>query len=98
VKELGVAIFNCPCLGEDLSKLFDIYWEMGAPNKPLPASWSDSMATAFNAEHPMELRLGSEQSAVFFSVCFRVTYESRGHRPRPQNFVPLGGKTTLMQS
>ncbi|KAK7471518.1 hypothetical protein BaRGS_00035857 [Batillaria attramentaria] len=30
VKELGVLVQDCPCLGGDVEKLFDVYWYLGA--------------------------------------------------------------------
>ncbi|KHJ88349.1 phospholipase D domain protein [Oesophagostomum dentatum] len=36
VRELGLAAFNCPCVANDLTKLLEIYWEMGAPGAKIP--------------------------------------------------------------
>uniref|UniRef100_A0A914RPM1 PLD-like domain-containing protein n=1 Tax=Parascaris equorum TaxID=6256 RepID=A0A914RPM1_PAREQ len=69
VKELGIAVFNCPCLASDVSKLFDVYWQMGAPNKELPSSWPDDLSTSYNSNNPMDVTLNDEHSAVYFSVC-----------------------------
>ncbi|VDN06890.1 unnamed protein product [Thelazia callipaeda] len=67
VKELGVAVFNCECLAEDLMKVMDVYWEMGAPNKKLPSLWSKELTTRYNAENPMMVTLNGEKSAVYIS-------------------------------
>ncbi|VDK26796.1 unnamed protein product [Anisakis simplex] len=70
VKELGVAFFNCPCVAADARKLFDVYWQMGAPNSQIPAKWPADLATVFNANNPISATLNQQQSAVYLSVCF----------------------------
>uniref|UniRef100_A0A0N5AJG4 Phospholipase D3 n=1 Tax=Syphacia muris TaxID=451379 RepID=A0A0N5AJG4_9BILA len=67
VKELGVAIYNCPCLAEDMQKMMDTYWAFGDPNVQLPFQPPLSAATAFNKENPMSVSLNDDKSAVFFS-------------------------------
>ncbi|EFO28062.2 phospholipase D [Loa loa] len=67
VKELGVAIFNCECLAEDLMKVMNVYWEMGAPGKKLPSSWSKELATAYNAWNPIVATLNGEKTGVYIS-------------------------------
>ncbi|KAK5976001.1 hypothetical protein GCK32_005909 [Trichostrongylus colubriformis] len=39
VKELGMAVFNCPCLAKDFRNLLEIYWDMGAPGAKIPQRW-----------------------------------------------------------
>ncbi|VDM50343.1 unnamed protein product [Toxocara canis] len=67
VKELGIAVFNCPCLANDASKLFDVYWQMGAPNTQVPSSWPADLSTIYNANNPMDVLLNTEQSAVYLT-------------------------------
>ncbi|VDD96267.1 unnamed protein product [Enterobius vermicularis] len=67
VKELGVAIFNCPCLASDMNKMMEIYWLMGAPKAKLPSRWPISLSTAYNKNSPLSVRLNNHQSAVYFS-------------------------------
>lgn len=50
----------------------EVYWEMGAPNKRLPASWPNSLGTRYNSSNPMLTTLNGEQSAVYVSVI--ITY------------------------
>lgn len=68
VKELGVAVFNCPCLAADLKKILEVYWEMGAPNKDVPTGWAPELATRYNSERPMQVTLGKDSTAVYLSV------------------------------
>lgn len=53
VKELGVYITNCSCLAKDLSKIFNIYWELGKNDSVIPAKWPDRFNTAINEDKPM---------------------------------------------
>uniref|UniRef100_A0A0R3RQT0 Phospholipase D3 n=1 Tax=Elaeophora elaphi TaxID=1147741 RepID=A0A0R3RQT0_9BILA len=67
VKELGVAVFSCECLAEDLMKVMNVYWEMGAPGKKLPSSWPNELSTPYNAKNPMVTTFNGEQNAVYIS-------------------------------
>lgn len=53
VKELGVLIYNCTSLAEDLHKIFESFWAMGEPNSSLPMPWPSKYDTAFNIYHPL---------------------------------------------
>lgn len=70
MKELGVAVFDCECLAEDLMKVMDVYWEMGVPGKKLPSSWPNELATPYNARNPIAVTLNGEQNDVYISVIF----------------------------
>jgi len=64
VKEMGVHISDCPCVAEDVAKLFDVYWAMGADDAQVPAKWPASLATLYNKDNPMNL---STNGLVYFS-------------------------------
>ncbi|CAD6186880.1 unnamed protein product [Caenorhabditis auriculariae] len=68
VKELGVAVFNCPCVGEDLQKLLEIYWTMGAPGAKLPQQWPDEFSTGANSKTPGSVPQPSGNQAVYISA------------------------------
>jgi phospholipase D3/4 len=53
VKELGVLVMNCSCLAKDLTKIFNIYWELGQNNSVIPPKWPDRFGTAVNMGKPM---------------------------------------------
>ena len=36
VKELGVLALNCPTLAKDMSKIYQVYWDLGGPNQKIP--------------------------------------------------------------
>ncbi|GMT09483.1 hypothetical protein PFISCL1PPCAC_780 [Pristionchus fissidentatus] len=52
VKEIGVAVYNCPCIAEDVQRMLDIYWEMGATDSQLPEYWPSQYTTNANHDHP----------------------------------------------
>ncbi|PAV70790.1 hypothetical protein WR25_05411 isoform D [Diploscapter pachys] len=52
VKELGIAAYNCPCLGQDLQNLLEIYWQMGAPGAKFPDLWPENLSTPATHETP----------------------------------------------
>uniref|UniRef100_A0A7E4ZRG0 PLD phosphodiesterase domain-containing protein n=1 Tax=Panagrellus redivivus TaxID=6233 RepID=A0A7E4ZRG0_PANRE len=68
VKELGVAVFNCPCLTADIDKIFQVYWHMGIPHQPIPSAWPSSFATSFNSGNPQIAKLNDEPNMAYFSV------------------------------
>nr|XP_025975842.1 phospholipase D3 [Dromaius novaehollandiae] len=67
VKELGIAVYNCSCLAQDLSKVFEAYWALGLPDASIPVPWPANYSTAFNMETPLELRLNETGAGVYFS-------------------------------
>jgi phospholipase D3/4 len=53
VKELGVLVTNCSCLAKDLTKIFNVYWELGRNDSTIPPKWPDKFTTGINADKPM---------------------------------------------
>lgn len=69
VKELGLLIENCSCLAQDISKIFQVYWQMGADNARIPDKWPDSMSTKINANSPVKVNYTADHAAsVYISV------------------------------
>ncbi|XP_066540533.1 5'-3' exonuclease PLD3 [Hoplias malabaricus] len=66
VKELGAVVYDCSCLADDLSKIFEAYWFLGQ-SKTIPAPWPSQYATAFNQDTPMQLSLNGTDSRVYLS-------------------------------
>ena len=48
VKEVGVLVKNCPCLADDMAKIWQVYWDLGAPGATVPDSWPDQLSTDIN--------------------------------------------------
>ncbi|XP_053205808.1 5'-3' exonuclease PLD3-like [Panonychus citri] len=67
VKELGVYIQNCPTLGGDLAKVFDVYWTLGQSNASIPEQWPNNLATSINLENPVNLTLEGNTAKVFMA-------------------------------
>uniref|UniRef100_A0A336MHH7 CSON000579 protein n=1 Tax=Culicoides sonorensis TaxID=179676 RepID=A0A336MHH7_CULSO len=64
VKELGLLATNCTCLAQDIAKIFDVYWKLGASNARIPRKWPDELKTEINATNQAEINftnLGSSR-------------------------------------
>lgn len=68
VKELGVVVYNCTCLAQDLSKMFEVYWALGVPNATIPSPWPERFSTTYNKESPLGLTLNGTEARVYLSV------------------------------
>ncbi|XP_045462898.1 5'-3' exonuclease PLD3-like [Harmonia axyridis] len=66
VKELGIAVFNCSCLANDLGKIFDVYWYLGKTQK-IPDDWSPSLSTPFNIQNPMNITFKNDSFHTFLT-------------------------------
>ncbi|KAG5684408.1 hypothetical protein PVAND_013643 [Polypedilum vanderplanki] len=68
VKELGVLVNNCSCLTKDLTKIFNIYWELGRNDSVIPSKWSDKFNTGINMDKPMLVNYNNNYLfSTFFS-------------------------------
>lgn len=67
VKELGALVTDCPCLAQDIGKIFEVYWAMGAEGARLPKSWPARLDTPFNADNPLRVALNASDYLSFFS-------------------------------
>ncbi|XP_012992942.2 5'-3' exonuclease PLD4 isoform X1 [Esox lucius] len=68
VKELGVVIYNCSSLANDLHKIFESYWVMGHRNSSIPDPWPSKYDTAINKEHPLLLETENVTSKIYISA------------------------------
>ncbi|VDO08055.1 unnamed protein product [Brugia timori] len=66
VKELGIVIWNCTCIANDLYKIFNIYWRLGVRGAKIPYKWPLNLRTYFNFSHPLKL-LSVKDASVFIS-------------------------------
>ncbi|XP_078286990.1 5'-3' exonuclease PLD3 isoform X2 [Rhinoraja longicauda] len=67
VKELGVVVYNCSCLAEDLGKIFEAYWAIGGINGSIPVPWPSNYSTPYNKDNPMQLKFNNMPASVYFS-------------------------------
>ncbi|ULT89954.1 hypothetical protein L3Y34_008384 [Caenorhabditis briggsae] len=68
VKELGIAVFNCPCMANDLKNLLEIYWTMGAPGATIPQQWDSRVSTPANHQTPMSVYQPTGSQAMYISA------------------------------
>jgi len=67
VKELGVLVTNCSCLGKDLGKIFDVYWKLGENSSKIPDKWPASYSTLYNKHNPMNISFNADQYFTYLS-------------------------------
>ena len=64
-KELGMFVKNCPILGQDARKLFDVYWSVDGL-KELPKIYPRYLWSTINVNHP--LRVLNSLDGVIYDV------------------------------
>lgn len=75
VKELGVLLTNCSCLVKDVSKIFNVYWDMGKDDARIPPAWPKTYATKFNITNPLTVNFNEEYKMnTYFSVIKLMIY------------------------
>ncbi|XP_048885810.1 uncharacterized protein pld7 isoform X2 [Brienomyrus brachyistius] len=68
VKELAAMVQNCSCLAEDASRLFGVYWYIGAHGgAPLPPYWPSQYSALTSAQHPLLVKLNGVPAHVYLS-------------------------------
>nr|XP_046179014.1 5'-3' exonuclease PLD3 isoform X2 [Oncorhynchus gorbuscha] len=68
VKEVGVSIEDCSCLAQDASRLFGVYWNIGAQkNGSLPPFWPARYSALSSSKHPLNLKLNGVPARVYLS-------------------------------
>ncbi|XP_059167451.1 5'-3' exonuclease PLD3-like isoform X2 [Physella acuta] len=65
-KETGVLIEDCPELGEDADKIFQVYWMLGTL-KVIPYPWPDNFLTKINMTTPLEVNYNSSKGGVYIT-------------------------------
>ena len=53
---MGVLATDCPCLAEDMAKIFEVLWALGGEeegSEAVPQSWPQTLETTFNRRKPM---------------------------------------------
>lgn len=56
MKELGALITNCTCLVNDVSKVFNMYWDSCRPNGEIPPLWTREYSTNINSTNPISIK------------------------------------------
>ena len=68
MKELGAAVYDCPCLAEDVAKIFEVYWSLGEEDATVPKEWPSSYSTEFNHLNPMMIALNGSDTFTYVAV------------------------------
>ncbi|KAK3907420.1 5'-3' exonuclease PLD3 [Frankliniella fusca] len=67
VKELGAVVYDCPCLANDILKIFNVYWDLGKEGAVIPPKWPESYSTIFNMITPMNISLNGMMANTYLS-------------------------------
>ncbi|XP_051506563.1 5'-3' exonuclease PLD3-like isoform X2 [Myxocyprinus asiaticus] len=68
VKEVGVSVEDCSCLAQDASRIFDIYWEIGAQkNGSLPPFWPGRFSALSSSKYPLAVKFNGVPARVYLS-------------------------------
>lgn len=68
VKELGVIIYNCSRLAQDLEKTFQTYWVLGVPRPVLPSHWPRNFSSHINRFQPLREHFSGLPTTAYFSA------------------------------
>ncbi|XP_069501314.1 5'-3' exonuclease PLD3-like isoform X2 [Ambystoma mexicanum] len=67
VKELGVVLYNCSCLAQDLHKIFEMYRYLGDEGASVPSTWPNEFSAASSHSHPQHVLLNGSDARVYIS-------------------------------
>ncbi|KAG8198066.1 hypothetical protein JTE90_020899 [Oedothorax gibbosus] len=67
VKELGLVVYNCSCLAQDIYKIFEVYWKLGVPNPYIPPEWPADLQTSINKDNPVQIVMNNSQVLTYIS-------------------------------
>lgn len=82
VKEVSAIVRDCPCYGDDLSKIFEIYWDMAEPGAKIPSDWPSSLSTQYNKDTPLKLFINHTETTTYLASS-------------PPQFCPEGRTTDI---
>ncbi|XP_062856686.1 5'-3' exonuclease PLD3 isoform X2 [Trichomycterus rosablanca] len=68
VKEVGVSIEDCSCLAQDASRIFGVYWEVGAQkNSSPPSYWPGRFSALSSIKYPLTVKFNGVPARVYLS-------------------------------
>ncbi|XP_073676912.1 5'-3' exonuclease PLD3 [Garra rufa] len=68
VKEVGVSVEDCSCLAQDASRIFDMYWDIGAQkNGSLPPFWPGRFSALSSSKYPLAVKFNGVPARVYLS-------------------------------
>lgn len=66
-----MVMFNCSCLAQDLTKIFEAYWYLGQAGSSIPSTWPRPYDTHYNQETPMEICLNGTPALAYLAVSLK---------------------------
>ncbi|XP_041063462.1 inactive phospholipase D5-like [Carcharodon carcharias] len=67
MKELGIIMYNCSCLGLDLHKVFSVYWQLEYRDSA-PEIWSKKLFGISSLHSPLKLQLNGMEAEVYLAT------------------------------
>ncbi|XP_078086653.1 inactive phospholipase D5-like [Mustelus asterias] len=67
MKELGIIMYNCSCLGLDLHKVFSVYWQLEYRDSA-PEIWSKKLFGISSLHSPLKLQLNGVEAEAYLAT------------------------------
>lgn len=67
VKELGIVAKQCESLGNDLAKIFNVYWYLAKPDSMIPSKWPKKWESKYNITNPLKMKLNNKPADVYLT-------------------------------
>ncbi|ELU15958.1 hypothetical protein CAPTEDRAFT_171089 [Capitella teleta] len=67
VKEMGAVVSHCPCIAQDVLKLFEVYWLLAEPDAVIPSPWPLKYRTTHSMDAPFRVAFNDIPAEVFLS-------------------------------
>lgn len=66
---------DCPCLAQDVYKIFNTYLYLGGENSTIPKQWPKKFSTKYDYENPAEVVFSNQSKFLtFISVSINVSF------------------------
>lgn len=60
---------DCSCLAQDASRIFELYWDIGAQkNESLPPFWPRRFSALSSSKYPLAVKFNGVPARVYLSV------------------------------
>uniref|UniRef100_A0A224X3P6 Putative Phospholipase D3-like n=1 Tax=Megacormus gertschi TaxID=1843536 RepID=A0A224X3P6_9SCOR len=67
MKDIGVAVYNCSCVAEDLQKIFQLYWMLTETDSSIPTNWPTALQTSISKEVPLSVDVNETYTQLYIS-------------------------------
>jgi len=62
VKELGIVLYECPCLVADVTRIFESNWMLATEDSKIPKHWPSQYWTRYNKNKPITVEASKERA------------------------------------